>query len=196
MLNKGFLIIISAPSGGGKTSILKAIRSRIPSLEYSVSTTTRPPRRGERDGRDYYFINRDEFMKCVKDSGFTEWAQVHGHLYGTRDDFIRDKLDSGKSVLLDLDIQGALQIREKYPDAVLIFISPPSEEVLKKRLKKRGTDSDKQINMRIMKAEDEISKSGNYDYIVVNDVLKKAVGEVERIIEKEIECRSCKKSRH
>jgi len=196
MLNKGFLIIISAPSGGGKTSILKAIRSRIPSLEYSVSTTTRPPRRGERDGRDYYFINRDEFMKCVKKGGFTEWAQVHGHLYGTRDDFIRDKLDSGKSVLLDLDIQGALQIREKYPDAVLIFISPPSEEVLKKRLKKRGTDSDKQINMRIMKAEDEISKSGNYDYIVVNDVLKKAVGEVERIIEKEIECRSCKKSRH
>ncbi len=135
-------------------------------------------------------------MKCVKGGGFTEWAQVHRHLYGTRDDFIRDKLDSGKSVLLDLDIQGALQIREKYPDAVLIFISPPSEEVLKKRLKKRGTDSDKQIIMRIMKAEDEISKSGNYDYIVVNDVLEEAVSEVERIIEKEIECRSCKKSRH
>ena len=139
--NKGKLFVVSSPSGGGKSTICKQLLLKIPELEYSISTTTRQPRDNEKNGKDYYFISKDEFMKMIENDKFIEWAKVHGNYYGTSREVVDNYIDNGKNCILDIDIQGGKQIKEKYKKAVLIFIVPPSIQVLEDRLKKRATDS-------------------------------------------------------
>ncbi len=182
--NAGLLVAVSSPSGGGKTTIVSALRARM-GLEYSVSTTTRPPRMGEKEGIHYNFVSKKDFLGYIKENRFAEWAEVHGHLYGTDREYIREKIEQGKTVLLDIDVQGALKIKQDFPGAVLIFISPPSMEVLEKRLRGRETDSEYSIKLRLERAEAEMQKSKFYDYVLINEDLEKTIAEAEKIIRKE-----------
>lgn len=180
-----FLIILIAPSGGGKTTIGRAILEREADIEYSVSFTTRQPRSNEIDRVDYCFISQAEFRERIKKGDFLEHANVHGNLYGTSRSFIEDRMNSGKHVLLDLDVQGAHQIMSKGVNAVTIFILPPSESVLKERLNKRGTDTQEVIERRLTNAVSEIDQIGNFEYLVINDQLEKAIEDVIGIIRTE-----------
>ena len=180
-----FLIILIAPSGGGKTTIGRAVLEREADVEYSVSFTTRQPRGNEVDRIDYCFISQAEFRERIKNGDFLEHANVHGNLYGTSRSFIETRMNSGKHVLLDLDVQGAQQIMSKGVNAVTIFILPPSEEVLKERLNKRGTDSQDVIERRLTNAVSEIDQIANFEYLVINDSLEKAIEDVIGIIRSE-----------
>lgn len=181
---KGHLIIISGPSGTGKGTIIDALINKDPSIVLSVSCTTRKPRPTEVDGVNYYFLNRDEFLKGVSAGNFLEYANVFGNLYGTPKDKVIEKLSEGKNVLLEIDVQGASQVKKNFPDAITIFIMPPSEEELLKRLKNRATETPEQLENRIKKAADEMAQKNNYDYIVVNEDLDEAVNSVYKIISK------------
>ncbi|MFO7896212.1 MAG: guanylate kinase [Candidatus Cloacimonadales bacterium] len=180
-----FLIILIAPSGGGKTTIGRAVLEREADVDYSVSFTTRQPRGNEVDRIDYCFISQAEFRERIKNGDFLEHANVHGNLYGTSRSFIETRMNSGKHVLLDLDVQGAQQIMSKGVNAVTIFILPPSEEVLKERLNKRGTDSQDVIERRLTNAVSEIDQIANFEYLVINDSLEKAIEDVIGIIRSE-----------
>jgi guanylate kinase len=180
---RGVLFVISGPSGVGKGTLRKELFKRMEGLTYSVSCTTRQPREGERDGVDYRFIDMETFMNYVKENKFLEWAKVHGNYYGTLESDVRKLLDEGHDIVLEIDVQGALQVKNKMPEAVLIFIMPPSEEELIKRLDRRGTENDRELEERIRNAKKEILESKKYDFIVVNDDLKKAVEELEKIFE-------------
>lgn len=181
---RGRLFIISAPSGAGKTTLTKSVLSRFTDILYSVSYTTRESRNGEQDGVDYYFISRNDFKKCIKDEKWAEWAEVHGNYYGTSAEFIDESLSAGRDVYLDIDVQGTIQILERYPESITIFIMPPSLDILKKRLELRGTDSKTVIERRLLNAKNEIAKKSLYRHIVVNDQLPDAVAELVSIIEK------------
>ena len=178
---KGILFVISGPSGVGKGTLRKELFKRIEGLTYSVSCTTRQPRAGEQDGVDYKFINLEAFMSYVEENKFLEWAKVHGNYYGTLESDVRKLLDEGHDVVLEIDVQGALQVKNKMPEAILIFIMPPSEEELVRRLDRRGTESDRELEERIRNAKREILESKRYDFIVVNDDLESAVKELEQI---------------
>lgn len=178
----GRIFIISAPSGTGKTTLCRAVCRRMPDLAYSVSYTTRPPRAGEIDGRDYHFISIPEFLKGIETGRWVEWAKVHGNYYGTSAHDLDAWRSAGRDVLLDIDVKGAMRIREQYPDCIMIFISPPSLSVLEERLRNRGTDTPETIAIRLRNAEKEMAASGSYDHVIVNRVLKDAVNELETII--------------
>ncbi|MBO8153246.1 guanylate kinase [Thermovirga sp.] len=178
---KGILFVISGPSGVGKGTLRKELFKRIEGLTYSVSCTTRQPRAGEQDGVDYKFINLETFMSYVEENKFLEWAKVHGNYYGTLESDVRKLLDEGHDVVLEIDVQGALQVKNKMPEAILVFIMPPSEEELVRRLDRRGTESDRELEERIRNAKREILESKRYDFIVVNDDLESAVKELEQI---------------
>jgi len=178
---KGILFVISGPSGVGKGTLRKELFKRIEGLTYSVSCTTRQPREGEQDGVDYKFINLETFMSYVEENKFLEWAKVHGNYYGTLESDVRKLLDEGHDVVLEIDVQGALQVKNKMPEAILVFIMPPSEEELVRRLDRRGTESDRELEERIRNAKREILESKRYDFIVVNDGLESAVKELEQI---------------
>jgi len=180
---RGVLFVISGPSGVGKGTLRKELFKRMEGLTYSVSCTTRQPREGERDGVDYKFIDMETFMTYVKENKFLEWAKVHGNYYGTLESDVRKLLDEGHDIVLEIDVQGALQVKNKMPEAVLIFIMPPSEEELIKRLDRRGTENDRELEERIKNAKTEILESKKYDFIVVNDDLEKAVEELKKIFE-------------
>jgi len=182
--NRGHLFIISAPSGTGKTTLRNAVQHQFQDLLYSVSYTTRKPRRGEKDGDDYYFITRNDFLKRVKKNKWAEWAKVHGNLYGTSAEFIEKNISSGKDILIDIDVQGTFQILERYPDSITIFIMPPSLDSLHTRLQSRGTDSKDVMAKRLADAEKEMEKRGIYRHIIVNDKLSSAVYELVSIISK------------
>ena len=180
---KGNLFIISAPSGAGKTTILKKVLAEVPNLEFSISHTTRLPRTGETDGKDYHFVDRDTFCQIRDRQAFLEWAEVHGNLYGTSIEAVNNQLNSGNDVILDIDTQGAKQLRDhKDIEAVSIFISPPSAAELEKRLTGRGTDSAETIKLRLDNANREMNEAGHYDYNIVNDQLDDAVRKVMDII--------------
>ena len=179
---KGLLIVISAPSGTGKTTLTRMLLEEFPHMEFSVSFTTRPPRPGEVNGKDYWFVSKEEFLKRIEEGDFLEWAEVYGNLYGTSKSQVLKALNEGKDVLLDIDPQGALQVKENFPDAVLIFILPPSLKELERRLRKRGTDSEEVIEKRLKIAREEIRRAPLYDYIVVNDSLEVAYGRLKSII--------------
>lgn len=181
----GLLAVVSSPSGGGKTTIAEAVRERL-GLDYSVSATTRPPRPGEKDGIHYKFLSKNEFLRYIDDGGFIEWAEVHGELYGTEKKQIIDRLDKGRAVLLDIDVQGALNIKKQFPEAVLIFIAPPSMQILEERLRKRGTNSGDSVRMRLERAAFEMENSVFYDYTVLNDDLETAISSVCVIIKEEM----------
>ena len=171
----GTLYIVSAPSGAGKSTLCCILMERLPELRYSISTTTRPPREGEVDGRDYFFTDVDTFKVGIKANRWAEWAEVHGNYYGTSGAFIDQERAAGHDVLLDIDVQGAVQLCTKYPDAITIFIMPPSPAVLRQRLEKRGTDTPDVMDKRMVNAQKEMAQRDAYGHIVVNDCLEDAV---------------------
>ena len=183
MNEKGQFFIITAPSGAGKTTIIKSIlKKNIDGLGYSISHTTRKPRKGEINGLHYYFVDRATFEKMIKANEFLEWAVVYDQLYGTSISGINRALSAGKDLLMDVDIQGAKEIKRKYPDSLSIFILPPSIDILNKRLQRRSTDDKKHIELRLKNAVKEIQECREYDFIIVNNDLKQAIKEIEAII--------------
>lgn len=179
---KGILFIVSAPSGAGKTTLCQAMTRFFPDLYYSISYTTRPPRPGDREGEDYYFVTKAEFLAMVARGDFAEWAEIYGYYYGTSRIILEKKLQEGRHIILDIDGQGAKQLREQNWPGVFIFILPPSLEELKRRLTNRHTESPAAYKERIKKAKVEILEAHWYDYIIVNDVLEKAQEELKAII--------------
>jgi len=178
---KGQLIVISGPSGTGKGTIVNRILNDT-ACEFSVSMTTRKPREGEIDGVHYYFVSEEKFVENIEKDGFFEHAQAYGNRYGTPKAPILDKMDRGIDVILDIEMQGALQVKKAHPEAVLVFILPPSLKVLRERLSGRGTEEKEVVELRLSKALEEMKYIDDYDYVVVNDDLEKAVSDVEQII--------------
>lgn len=183
-MRKGIAFIVSGPSGGGKTTLAKSALHDLDNLRFSVSCTTRTPREGEIDGKDYKFISKTDFESMVGDKDFVEHAFVHGHYYGTPVDQFEDAKESGVDLLLDIDVQGASQIKESYPDAIFCFVMPPSFEVLKERLNKRNSNGDIDIERRLTRAKEEMDPSvlKEYDYIIINDELNQALDTIHSII--------------
>lgn len=178
----GSLIIVAAPSGGGKTSLVKELIRRIPDLQVSISHTTRAMRPGEIDGVDYFFVSDDTFDQLVAENAFVEHARVFNHQYGTSFAQIKSRLAAGIDIVLDIDWQGAQQIRTIFSDAVSVFVIPPSLEVLKQRLTKRQQDNEEVIESRMQRACDEMSHYSEFDYLIVNDGFEKAADELESIV--------------
>jgi guanylate kinase len=181
----GRLFVVSAPSGAGKTTLCAAARKMLPDLVYSVSSTTRAPRDGEREGQDYFFISEAQFRAGIDSGQWAEWARVHDNYYGTSAGFIDRHLRAGRDVLLDIDVQGAAQILRRYPQAVTIFIMPPSLGELRRRLTARGSDSAAVIEKRMRNADAEMARKDMYRYIVVNDDLDSAIASFASILQGE-----------
>jgi len=180
--NKGTLFVLSAPSGTGKTTICNQLRRLVSDLVFSVSSTTRAPRAGERTGIDYHFVTIAEFERKIEAGLWAEWARVHGNYYGTSAEFLDAALAKRQTVLLDIDVQGARQIRKRYPDCVTVFIMPPSMEALQVRLEARQTDDATTITKRLANARAEIAQKDRYHHIIVNDDLQTAVDEMVALI--------------
>ena len=174
--------IVSAPSGSGKTTLLQSLLKTFKDLKFSVSHTTRQPRQGERNGIDYFFVDRSDFMRMVERREFLEWAEYYGQLYGTSRAFVEENVNAGRDVILDIDVQGAQQVKSQIEDAISVFIMPPSFDVLEKRLRLRRQESDEAIHKRLEIARSEIHSCHSYDYIVVNDVLEDSVATLEAIV--------------
>jgi guanylate kinase len=179
---RGSLFVISAPSGAGKTTLCQKLREVVPDVKFSVSYTTRKPRAGEVDGVHYSFVDEDEFRAMIAEGEFVEWAQVHGNFYGTSKRRIEDMVNEGFDVILDIDVQGGRQIKEHFPDSILIFVLPPSMDELKKRLTGRMSDAEDVIKKRLKNAIDEIREYKNYDYVIINDVFDDALEDMVAII--------------
>jgi guanylate kinase len=179
----GKLVVISAPSGAGKTSIAKEILRRNSSLRFSISATTRPMRVAESNGKDYFFLTPDEFSSRVESGEFVEWEEIYGNYYGTLQSEVDAAISQGKHLLFDIDVKGALSIKRKYPEALLIFISPPSASVLEERLRGRLTEDAATLARRLDRVPMELAQAGQFDSTVINDVLDRAVAEVQKIVE-------------
>jgi guanylate kinase len=182
---RGILFILSAPSGAGKTTLSRHILGRIPDLNLSISYTTRTPRPGEIDGKDYHFIDEARFVQLRAEGAFAEWAQVHGFLYGTARAPLDDALSYGRDFLLDIDVQGAQQLKAAYPEAVSVFVLPPSWGELENRLRSRGTDREEVIARRLQRAREETQELGSYDYLIVNDHVERATSLLIALIQAE-----------
>jgi guanylate kinase len=181
-VSRGLLFIISGSSGVGKDTLRKKVFDIFPDLKYSVSANTRPPRKGEVEGKDYYFVSKDEFNKMIKENKFVEWAIVHGDYKGTPMNFLIEELQKGTDVLLELDVQGAMQVKEKLSDGIFIFIAPPTWKDLEDRLRKRNTEGEKALKKRLKDAHIEIEYIKKYNYLIVNDEIKNALKKLESII--------------
>jgi guanylate kinase len=179
---KGKIIILSAPSGTGKGTIIKRLLELFPELVFSVSATTRTPRSGEIEGLSYYFIKRDRFIDMIAHDEFLEYAKYVGEYYGTPKKPVYDRVESGKTVLLDIEVQGALQVKAKEPEAIFIFIIPPDMPELERRLRGRRTDSEEKLTARLERARIELSEKDKYDHIVINDHVNRAADEILSII--------------
>ena len=178
----GNLFIICAPSGAGKTSLVNALLEREPDIELSISYTTRPPRPGETDGRTYHFVTREQFLDMAGRGEFLEHAEVHGNFYGTSHATVQSLLDAGRDVLLEIDWQGAAQIRKAKPDCVSVFILPPSRAELERRLRGRGSDAPEVIERRLLNSREEIAHAHEFDFIVVNDGFDDALADLQAIV--------------
>ena len=183
---RGLLIVISGPSGVGKGTVRKALFEREgQDLEYSISMTTRKPREGEENGREYYFVTKEQFEEEIKKGNLLEYAEFVNNYYGTPYDKVMEKLDQGSEVVLEIEVQGAMQVKRKMPNAVFIFIAPPSYKALRDRLLSRGTEDDDTVNERLAKAHREIEIASEYDYIVINDEVDNAADRIMAIIRAE-----------
>jgi guanylate kinase len=180
---RGSIIVISAPSGSGKSTLVQRLLARVPGLRFSISYTTRPPRRGEKHGRDYFFVSRREFRRMIAARELVEWATVFGHLYGTSRRQLREAQEAGQDILLDIDVQGQRQVRRRLPEAVSIFALPPSFRELERRLRHRHSDTPEVITRRLNDARQEVRHWPEYDYLVVNDRLSKATRALQAIVE-------------
>ncbi len=182
MKREGLIIIISAPSGAGKTTLCRELLKRFPDIRESISYTTRPPRDGEVDGRDYCFVSREVFQQMIDEDAFAEWAMVHGNLYGTALATIDEARKNGVNLVLDIDCQGARRLKEQIERCVYVFILPPSMEELRRRLESRSTDAPDVIESRIRRAAEEIREARWYDYIIINDRFEQAIDELSAIV--------------
>lgn len=181
-MRKGTLFIISAPSGAGKSTLIDIIRPMFPDMLYSVSCTTRPMRKGEVEGKDYYFVTKDKFQRMIEAGEFIEWKHVHGAKYGTPAGPVRKAIETGQSMILDIDVEGAKEVFSAFPDSVGIFISAPDMTTLEKRLRLRGTDSEESIATRLANARRETEMASIFRYRIVNDDLEKAVSDLASVI--------------
>ena len=179
---RGLLFVISGPSGAGKTSLCNQLIASIPRLRFSISYTTRPQRSGEVDGEDYVFVSKDAFQKMINAEEFLEWAEVYSHFYGTHRTAISQALSEGTDLLLDIDEQGAMQLKARFPEGVFIYLLPPSFDALRARLQNRGLDSQESIQMRLEGARDEMQHFREYTYISVNNALDQSLKELEAVI--------------
>jgi guanylate kinase len=184
-MEKGTLFVISAPSGAGKSTLIARIRQIFPDMRYSISCTSRPPRKGEAEGVDYYFAGADKFRMMIQRDEFLEWKEVHGNLYGTPVAPVAECLASARRMILDIDVEGAKEVFKKVPGAVGIFITAPAMAVLEQRLRLRGTDSEESVRTRMVNASHEMEQVGMFKYQIINDDLEKAVEELAGIISKE-----------
>lgn len=181
-----FLIVISAPSGAGKTTVLDKVLEDFDNMQYSISSTTREPRGNEKHGIDYFFLNKEEFEAKIEENEFLEYANVFGNYYGTSDKFIQNRFDQGIFVIMDIDVQGCLQLAKTDCPMIKIFLLPPNSQELERRLRNRGTDSNEAVEKRLATARQEIELINHYDYLVVNDDLDEAVNAVKDIIKAEM----------
>jgi len=183
MPHKGLLFVISGPSGAGKSTVLARVMGAMGNLVFSASATTRPPRPGEEDGRDYFFLSSEQFQAMIDDDAFLEWARVHQHFYGTPATFVDTHLEQGTDVILDIDVQGARKVLARCPNAVFVFLAPPSTEELERRLRGRHTESEERIRVRLEAARSEMAAIPEYEYLVVNDQVGMAALQIQSIIE-------------
>ena len=181
MPQRGILLVVSGPSGTGKGTICHALRESSP-IRYSISATTRKPREGEGHGREYFFLDKKEFEELMHHEGLLEWARVYDNFYGTPRQFVEDVLNRGEDCILEIDPQGAMQIRQSMSEAVLVFVAPPSLEELKKRITGRGTESIEEINKRMSCAASEMCSMDKYDYVIINDTVPEAVKKMQAIL--------------
>ncbi|NLK08794.1 MAG: guanylate kinase [Firmicutes bacterium] len=182
MQKRGFLLILSGPSGAGKNTVLDATREMCPELRYSVSATTRPPRPTEQDGVDYHFLTEEEFKRRTEAGEFLEWAEFCDHLYGTPLGFIDDCLEQGHVIVMDIDIAGARQVQKTMPEAIFVFLLPPSMSELENRLRARSTETDEAIKHRLNRALEELKAGINYDYVIENDIVQESANKLRSII--------------
>ncbi len=181
MNKKGLALIITAPSGAGKTTLIEKLLKEFPNIIFSVSYTTRKPRPGEIHGKDYFFVEKKKFEKLIQDNFFAEWEEVHGNYYGTPISFINDTLETGKDVIFDIDTQGAKQLKNNINNSVAVFIIPPSRKSLEDRIKKRGKDSQQSIMLRLARAKKEIETAYEFDFLILNDKLDVAYEQLKSI---------------
>ncbi len=181
-MKKGDLFVISGPSGVGKTVLCHRLLRQVPGISFSVSYTTRGPRKGESDGIDYHFITQDRFREMASNGEFLEWAEVYGESYGTARSEVLSRLDSGEDILLDIDVHGARQVRRSFPETILIFLLPPSWSVLEARLKGRGTEDPSMLRLRMSKAKSELETVHEYDFAVINTDLPQATEDLKSIV--------------
>ncbi|OWZ84159.1 guanylate kinase [Natranaerobius trueperi] len=185
MKKKGLLVVLSGPSGVGKNTVCDQLLTSYSNLEYSISMTTRSPRIGETDGENYHFVSKEEFQTMIANDGLLEWAEVFGNFYGTPQSFVDRRLEQGKDVVLEIDIQGALQVKKKRPDGVFIFLLPPSLQELRHRIKKRGTEDDDAMSKRLEAAKSEINTVFQYDYTIINTDIQQTADWIYSVISAE-----------
>ena len=183
MNQQGILVVVSGFSGAGKGTLMKELLKRYDNYALSVSATTRQPREGEKDGEDYFFVNREYFQQMIEEGRLVEYAQYVNHYYGTPRDYVEKKMAEGKDVILEIEIQGALKVKKRFPDALLIFVTPPSAGELRRRLVGRGTETIEVINARLRRAAEEASGLEAYDYLLINDDLDRCVEEMHQLIQ-------------